>query len=209
MKKILLILIAGIFVTACSESEGKEFEPYMESIEDKINEVTFKETEEKTNYVKITMENEKEIIVELYPGVAPVTVENFQKLVSEKFYDGIIFHRVIEGFMIQGGDPTGTGMSGSEETIKGEFSVNGFENILNHERGVLSMARTDDPNSASSQFFIMHETSTHLDGSYAAFGKVLIGMDVVDEIAVVSVDEYDKPLEDQVIKTITFLEIEE
>ncbi len=209
MKKTMMILGISMLITGCGTSEGKEFEPYMESIEDKINEVTFEVTDEVTNYIKITMESEKEIIAELYPGVAPISVENFQKLVSEKFYDGIIFHRVIEGFMIQGGDPDGTGSGGSADTIEGEFSENGFENILVHDRGVLSMARTSDPNSASSQFFIMHETSPHLDGSYAAFGKVLIGMDVVDEIAGVEVDMYDKPLENQIMKTVEFVKVVE
>lgn len=155
--------------------------------------------------IKIIMENSKEMEAELYPEIAPITVENFVKLIKEKFFDGIIFHRVIPGFMIQGGDPTGTGMGGSKDTIKGEFLANGVVNNLKHERGVLSMARTMDPNSASSQFFIMHETSPHLDGQYAAFGKVTKGIEVVDEIASVKTDMMDKPLEPQTIKTIELL----
>lgn len=154
------------------------------------------------NNFRIIMENGKVMTGELYPEVAPITVENFKKLVEEKFYDGIIFHRVIKGFMIQGGDPTGTGMGGSKDTIKGEFLSNGCVNNLKHTKGVISMARTMDPNSASSQFFIMHQDSPHLDGQYAAFGKVTDGLDVIDEIASVRTDMRDKPLQEQKIKTI-------
>lgn len=153
--------------------------------------------------VTIEMENGKKIKLELYPDVAPITVANFEKLVGEHFYDGIIFHRVIKGFMIQGGDPTGTGMGGSAEKIKGEFLANGVVNNLKHTRGVISMARTAAPNSASSQFFIMHQDAPHLDGQYAAFGKVIEGIEVVDEIASVRVDWNDKPVDEQKIKTIT------
>lgn len=156
----------------------------------------------KTELILITMENGDEIKAELYPEVAPKTVENFLKLVDEKFYDGLIFHRVIKGFMIQGGDPTGTGMGGSKDTIVGEFRANGFQNDLAHTRGVLSMARTNMPNSASSQFFIMHQDAPHLDGQYAAFGKVIEGMEAVDKIASVKTNWQDKPLKDQRIKTI-------
>jgi len=155
--------------------------------------------------IKITMENGKAMQAELYPDVAPITVENFVSLIKEKFFDGIIFHRVIAGFMIQGGDPTGTGMGGSKKEIKGEFLANGVVNNLKHERGVLSMARTSDPNSASSQFFIMHEDAPHLDGQYAAFGKVTKGIEVVDEIASVQTDYRDKPLTEQKIKTIELI----
>lgn len=153
--------------------------------------------------VTIEMENGKKIKLELYPDVAPITVANFEKLVGEHFYDGIIFHRVIKGFMIQGGDPTGTGMGGSAEKIKGEFLANGVVNNLKHTRGVISMARTAAPNSASSQFFIMHQDAPHLDGQYAAFGKVVEGIEVVDEIASTRVDWNDKPVNEQKIKTIT------
>ena len=155
--------------------------------------------------IRITMENGAQIEAELYPETAPITVENFVSLIKEKFFDGIIFHRVIKGFMIQGGDPTGTGMGGSEKTIKGEFLSNGVVNELKHTRGVLSMARTMDPNSASSQFFIMHEDAPHLDGQYAAFGKVTKGMEVVDAIANTRTDFRDRPLKDQRIKTIELI----
>ena len=155
--------------------------------------------------IRITMENGAQIEAELYPETAPITVENFVSLIKEKFFDGIIFHRVIKGFMIQGGDPTGTGMGGSEKTIKGEFLSNGVVNELKHTRGVLSMARTMDPNSASSQFFIMHEDAPHLDGQYAAVGKVTKGMEVVDAIANTRTDFRDRPLEDQRIKTIELI----
>ena len=155
--------------------------------------------------IRITMENGKVMEAELYPDVAPITVDNFVSLIKEKFFDGIIFHRVIAGFMIQGGDPTGTGCGGSEKTIKGEFLGNGVVNNLKHTRGVLSMARTMDPNSASSQFFIMHEDAPHLDGQYAAFGKITKGIEVVDEIASVETDYADKPIVPQVIKTIEII----
>ena len=151
------------------------------------------------------MENGKTMEAELYPEYAPLTVENFIELIKERFFDGLIFHRVIKGFMIQGGDPTGTGMGGSKKTIKGEFASNGFKNDLKHVRGVLSMARTMDPDSASSQFFIMHQDAPHLDGQYAAFGKVIKGIETVDEIADVRTDYRDKPLEQQRIKTIEII----
>ena len=133
--------------------------------------------------VRITMEGGAQIDLELYPDCAPETVENFKSLVEEGFYDGLTFHRIIKGFMIQGGDPLGTGMGGSDKTIRGEFAMNGFNNPLKHERGVISMARSQMPNSASSQFFIMHEDAPHLDGSYAAFGRITSGIEAVDEIA--------------------------
>lgn len=135
------------------------------------------------NTAVIDVKDYGKITIELKPEVAPITVENFKKLVNEHFYDGLTFHRIMEGFMIQGGDPLGNGTGGSDETIKGEFSQNGFENKLSHTRGVVSMARSNDPDSASSQFFIVHEDSTFLDGQYAAFGVVTDGMDVVDKIA--------------------------
>lgn len=135
------------------------------------------------NTAVIDVKDYGKITIELKPEIAPITVENFKKLVSEHFYDGLTFHRIMEGFMIQGGDPLGNGTGGSDETIKGEFSQNGFENKLSHTRGVISMARSSDPDSASSQFFIVHQDSTFLDGQYAAFGVVTDGMDVVDKIA--------------------------
>ncbi|EGW38089.1 cyclophilin type peptidyl-prolyl cis-trans isomerase/CLD family protein [Desulfosporosinus sp. OT] len=149
------------------------------------------------------MENGNTIKIELYPEVAPQTVKNFVSLVTEGFFDGLIFHRVIPGFMIQGGDPNGTGMGGSKQTIPGEFSSNGFKNDLRHDRGVISMARTSAPNSASSQFFIVVKASTHLDGQYASFGKVIEGMEEVDRIVSVQKDRSDKPLEDQRMKKVT------
>lgn len=153
--------------------------------------------------VTIEMENGGIIKLELYPEIAPITVANFVSLAESGFYDGLIFHRVISGFMIQGGDPLGTGMGGSDEKIVGEFSANGYENDLSHTRGVISMARSSAYDSASSQFFIMHADYPYLDGSYAAFGMVIEGMDIVDEIAAVDVNSSDKPFEDQVIKSIT------
>jgi peptidyl-prolyl cis-trans isomerase B (cyclophilin B) len=149
------------------------------------------------------MENGKQIKLELYPEIAPATVENFEKLVREGFYNGLCFHRVIEGFMIQGGCPQGTGMGGPGYHIKGEFAANGFKNDLKHDRGVISMARAMDPNSAGSQFFIMHQKAPHLDGQYAAFGKVVEGMDVVDEIATTATDRADRPKVPQIMKTVT------
>lgn len=158
--------------------------------------------------VQIEMENGGIIKLELYPSIAPVTVANFVKLAREGFYDGVIFHRVIKGFMIQGGDPTGTGYGGASEKIKGEFAANGHKNPLSHKRGVISMARSRDYNSASSQFFIVHKDSPHLDGDYAAFGQVVSGMDVVDAIAAVRVDANDRPTVPEVIKTVTVLDAE-
>ena len=153
--------------------------------------------------ITITMENGDVIRAELYPEIAPNTVKNFISLANKGFYDGLIFHRVIEGFMIQGGCPQGTGMGGPGYSIKGEFSQNGFQNDLKHTEGVLSMARSMMPNSAGSQFFIMHKTSPNLDGAYAAFGKVVEGMDVVNKIAETRTDYSDRPLKEQKIKSMT------
>ncbi|MBO1512068.1 peptidylprolyl isomerase [Metabacillus bambusae] len=158
---------------------------------------------EENPIVTITMENNDEIKVELYPNIAPNTVNNFITLAESGFYDGVIFHRVIPGFMIQGGDPDGTGTGGPDYSIKGEFTSNGFENKLKHERGVISMARTQEPNSAGSQFFIMVADASSLDGDYAAFGKVTEGMEAVDRIVDVKTDQQDKPLEEQKIKQVT------
>ena len=159
--------------------------------------------ENKNPIVTIEMENGDKMVAELYPHIAPNTVNNFISLVKDGYYDGIIFHRVIKGFMIQGGCPNGNGMGGPGYSIAGEFSSNGFTNNLKHEKGVLSMARTMQPNSAGSQFFIMHARDPHLDGEYAAFGRVIEGLDVVDKIASVRVNRMDKPLEDQRIKSMT------
>ena len=153
--------------------------------------------------VTITMNDGSVMKAELYPEIAPNTVKNFISLINDKFYDGLKFHRVINGFMLQGGDPLGNGTGGPGYSIKGEFSSNGFTNDLKHTEGVLSMARSMMPNSAGSQFFIMHKTSPHLDGDYAAFGKITEGMDVVNKIAETPTDYSDKPLTDQIMKTVT------
>ncbi len=153
--------------------------------------------------VTITMENGDQIRAELYPQIAPNTVNNFISLIRKGFYDGLIFHRIIKGFMIQGGDPEGTGMGGPGYFIKGEFDQNGFANDLKHTKGVLSMARSMMPDSAGSQFFIMHKAAPHLDGSYAAFGKVIDGMDVVDQIATAATDRSNRPFDTQMMKRVT------
>ncbi len=159
--------------------------------------------EQKNPVVSFEMENGDIFRAELYPSVAPNTVNNFVSLVSKGFYDGTIFHRVIKGFMIQGGDPEGTGMGGPDYSIIGEFTQNGFQNDLKHTEGVLSMARAQDPDSAGSQFFVMHKNSPHLDGAYAAFGKVTEGMDIVNKIAETKTDWGDRPLEEQRMKRVT------
>ncbi len=156
--------------------------------------------------IEITMENGGVIRLELDAAAAPITVENFEKLVRQGFYDGLTFHRIIPGFMIQGGDPEGTGMGGPGYSIQGEFSANGVNNPIHHTRGVISMARSNDPNSAGSQFFIMHEDAPHLDGSYAAFGRVVEGLDVVDQIAAAATDWNDKPKTPVVMKTVRVVE---
>ena len=157
----------------------------------------------KNPIVTITMKSGDVIRLELYPEIAPTSVNNFVNLVNNKFYDGLIFHRVIKGFMIQGGCPDGTGMGGPGYSIKGEFAQNGFDNTLKHTEGVLSMARAMHPDSAGSQFFIMHKNSPHLDGGYAAFGKVIEGMEVLNKIAETRTDYSDRPLEPQVMETVT------
>jgi len=157
----------------------------------------------KNPIVTIEMENGEVMKIELYPDIAPNTVNNFISLVNKGFYNGLIFHRVIPGFVIQGGDPEGNGMGGPGYCIKGEFNSNGFKNDLKHTRGVLSMARARDKNSAGSQFFIMIDDAPHLDGEYAAFGKVIEGMEVADKIVSVKRDRYDKPIEEQKMKSVT------
>lgn len=157
----------------------------------------------KNPIVTFEMENGNIFRAELYPDIAPNTVRNYISLVNKGFYNGLIFHRVIEGFMIQGGCPDGTGMGGPGYSIKGEFSANGFENNLKHTAGVLSMARSMMPDSAGSQFFIMHKNSPHLDGQYAAFGKVIEGLDFVDAIATTPTDYHDRPYENQIMKSVT------
>ncbi|MBO5938668.1 MAG: peptidylprolyl isomerase [Clostridia bacterium] len=198
MKKFLCLILALILLSlslvSCTSKEEKAL----------LEVVSY--SEEITNYVVMEIEDLGYIVVELYPDVAPETVENFQTLVDDGFYNGLIFHRVIKGFMIQGGDPDGNGTGGSDKTIKGEFASNGFENNLSHKRGVISMARSNHPDSASSQFFICDADSPHLDGEYAAFGEVIYGIEVVDEIASVKKSlANDKPYTDVVIKSMKFV----
>lgn len=222
---VLFLLFTVLSISACKDKETEKEsetndvklkqdltiikEENGEVVEGTLEGYTFKVTNEETDRVKIEMEDGSIILVTLSNADTPITIKNFKKLVSEGFYDGIIFHRVIENFMIQGGDPTGTGYNGSDEEIKGEFSNNGVKNSLSHTRGVISMARNGyNMDSASSQFFIVHADSTYLDGDYASFGKVFAGMDAVDKIATVETDSNDKPLEEQKIKTIKFVTIE-
>ena len=217
--KYVLCLCLLFMLCGCSEEEKK-----MNYSTEKLNGKTiynienkkYIESEEATNYIKIDVNNYGIMIAELYPKVAPITVENIKELIKAKFYDGIIFHRVIKDFMIQTGDPTGTGIGGSEKEIKGEFEINGIKNNISHTRGVLSMARrgsnpeTEDTlNSASSQFFIVHQDSYFLDGSYASFGKLLNGYDILDKIATTSTDQNDKPLNDIKMNSIRFVTLYE
>ena len=217
MKNFIKVLVLSLFVF-CLCGCGTEYEYNYNLIkqgETSIYEIEGKkyiESTEETNLVKLDVGNYGIIIAELYPEIAPITVANFKKLVGEKFYDGLIFHRVIKDFMIQTGDPLGNGTGGSEETIKGEFALNGVINDISHVRGTLSMARQgavpdteETMNSASSQFFIVHEDSSYLDGNYAAFGSVVNGMDVVDSVASISVDSNDKPYAKQVLNSIVFV----
>lgn len=217
MKNFIKVLVLSLFIF-CLCGCGTEYEYNYNLIkhgETSIYEIEGKkyvESTEETNLVKLDVGNYGIIIAELYPEIAPITVANFKKLVGEKFYDGLIFHRVIKDFMIQTGDPLGNGTGGSEETIKGEFALNGVINDISHVRGTLSMARQgavpdteETMNSASSQFFIVHEDSSYLDGNYAAFGSVVNGMDVVDSVASISVDSNDKPYAKQVLNSIAFV----
>ena len=196
MKKALSLIMALVMILLC-----------LSACADEIDNLPNKVVIDVKDYGKIT--------VELYPDIAPITVRNFKKLVNEKFYDGLIFHRVIEDFMIQGGCPDGNGTGGYTDekgnkiTIKGEFSENGFKNTLAHTRGVVSMARSNDPNSASSQFFICQASAAHLNGKYASFGKVTEGMDVVDRIATTNTDFRDKPVHDIVMNEVTLIPDEE
>ncbi len=190
---VVLSLLAIIFVlTGCGTAKDSK----------KTETVDYASKVKENPIVTITMSNDEKIVIELEPTVAPNTVANFISLVKEGFYDGLIFHRVIPDFMIQGGDPSGNGTGGPDYSIDGEFSSNGWDNSLKHERGVISMARSKDPNSAGSQFFIMVKESTNLDGDYAAFGKVLEGMETVDAIVAAERDATDKPLEDQQMKKV-------
>jgi len=200
---LLLCALLLCLFSSCEKNGSAAYEPTPE-------EFTFTETDEQTNFVKLEMTDGSLILMELFPQTAPITVQNFKDLVSEHFYDGVIFHRVIKDFMIQGGDPDGDGYGGSPQTIKGEFAANGVENNLKHTRCVLSMARTGQSyNSASSQFFIMHQDAPHLDGQYAAFGKVIAGMATVDKIASVQTTAGNRPLISQTMKSIRFIVIEE
>lgn len=209
---VLILICSMIFLSACGsqeedagtdESQTETEEQQAEVPEEDVSLETYYEDVEENPTVTITMENGGEIVLELYPHTAPNTVANFISLVEDGFYDGTIFHRVIPGFMIQGGDPEGSGMGGPGYAIRGEFEANDFDNDLSHERGVVSMARSQDSNSAGSQFFIMVDDAPHLDGEYAAFGRVIEGMDIVDEIVIVDRDPSDKPFEDQVMETVT------
>ena len=199
MKKtlsIILVLVSVILLASCGSGGAGGTD------QDTSGAGSASGSKEVTN-VTIEMENGGIIKLELYADKAPITVANFVKLAKSGFYDGLIFHRVINGFMIQGGDPEGTGFGGADETIKGEFTANGVDNDISHVRGVISMARSKNMDSASSQFFIVQADSTYLDGQYAAFGRVTEGMDVVDEIASVATDANDRPLVEQKIKSIT------
>ena len=218
MKKIVCLFAAMLLLctsfVACDNKEENEdrIVPTFEEIDfSEVDISKVSETTAETDYVIIKVSinggEKRPIVIRLYPDVAPETVKNFKKLVSERFYDGIIFHRVIEGFMIQGGDPDGDGAGGSEQTINGEFNSNGFANDLLHKRGVVSMARTNDPNSASSQFFIMHEDYPSLNGKYASFGYVVYGMDVVDDIAEVRTNSSDRPVIDVVMTSVRFAKV--
>ncbi len=206
---ILFILFAVLSITACSEKEGEEKIVKEEILEGIVDGYKFTVTDEVTDRVRIQMNNGDIMLVVLSNSSTPITIQNFKNHVQKGTYDGLIFHRVIENFMIQGGDPTGTGYGDdSIPTIKGEFTQNGVPNSLSHTRGVISMARSNNPNSASTQFFIVHQDSTHLDGSYAAFGKVFAGLDVVDKIAKVDTDGNDRPEKEQKIKSIKFITVE-
>lgn len=220
MKKIFCLLMSVVLLcmgfASCGTDKSDEesrVAPAMESLDfsviDDISKVSVSESETDYVIVKVSINEgeERAIVIRLFPDVAPETVANFKKLVSEKFYDGIIFHRVIEGFMIQGGDPDGNGTGGSGKNIKGEFNSNGFENNLLHVRGVVSMARSNAPDSASSQFFIMHKDYPSLNGKYASFGYVVYGMDVVDDIAEVRTDSNDKPVINIVMTSVRFAKI--
>jgi peptidyl-prolyl cis-trans isomerase B (cyclophilin B) len=202
----ILLLIVFTFASCGGQETPTEGNESEENVEEP-SAIEFKSAEELNlegdKMVKIEMQDGSVIKAELYPDIAPKTVSNFVKLVNDGFYDGLIFHRVIDGFMIQGGDPEGTGTGGSDETISGEFSSNGVNNPLSHTKGILSMARSNDPDSASSQFFICVADSEYLDGEYAAFGKVVEGMDVAEKIAKVEKDDNDKPLKDVVMKKVT------
>ncbi len=208
---ILFMLLAVLTLTACKEkeTEGEKKIVKEEILEGIVDGYKFTVTDEVTDRVRIQMNNGDIMLAVLSNSQTPITIENFKNHVKKGTYNGLIFHRVIEDFMIQGGDPTGTGYGDdSIPTIKGEFSSNGVQNDMKHTRGVLSMARSQAPNSASTQFFIVHKDSSHLDGDYAAFGKVFAGLDTLDKIATVETDGNDRPLKEQKIKSIKFITVE-
>ncbi|AXI00641.1 peptidylprolyl isomerase [Sporosarcina sp. PTS2304] len=200
--KTLSLLLFLVALTLILASCGTKTEEPEETTEQPVDNSNYSKEVKENPIVTITMENDEQIVMELEPAVAPNTVANFVSLVEEGYYDGLIFHRVIPDFMIQGGDSAGNGSGGPGYSIDGEFTSNGFENNLLHERGVVSMARTGEPNSAGSQFFIMTADTAQLDGDYAAFGKVIEGMETVDAIVVAERDPMDKPLEDQKMKKV-------
>ncbi|MGG2080559.1 peptidylprolyl isomerase [Lysinibacillus pakistanensis] len=197
---VFALLTVTFIVTGCGAAK-EQGQPEGKNAQESEEKVDYSSEVKENPIVTITMENGEKIVIELEPSTAPNTVANFISLINKGFYDGLIFHRVIPGFMIQGGDPSGNGTGGPDYSIEGEFSSNGFKNDLKHDRGVISMARSDDPNSAGSQFFIMVDTASHLDGQYAAFGKVIEGMETVDAIVAVERDG-EKPLEDQRMKKV-------
>lgn len=200
---MLSIMCLVAVLSACGTSTKDEEDEGNKEDDQEVEDSSTDQKIKENPIVTITMENDSEISIELYPEIAPNTVNNFVSLIEDGFYDGLIFHRVIPGFMIQGGDPDGVGTGGPGYGIKGEFSSNGFDNDLSHERGVISMARSQHPDSAGSQFFIMAENTSDLDGEYASFGEVIEGLEAVDTIVEAERDGNDKPLEDQQIKTIT------
>ncbi len=200
MKKIMVFFSLLLCISGCG---NKEILGEKEEYENR----KYQETNKKTNTVLLELDDERKILIELYPDIAPISVKNFQKLVENDFYNDILFHRVVHGFVIQAGD--GTSLGKSANTIKGEFKSNGVENNLSHERGVVSMARANAKDSASSQFFIMLEDNKNLDGEYAAFGRVLAGMEVVDSIGNALVDSNDKPIKDIKIKKAEFVKVSE
>lgn len=195
----LSILLAMFVLSGCTENKSKNKAEESGDTEGDIN----YQPDKGLPIITITLEDDSQIVLELYPEIAENTVNNFISLVDKKFYNGLIFHRVIQGFMLQGGDPEGTGMGGPGYSIDGEFDSNGFKNKLKHTPGVISMARGKGKNSAGSQFFIMHKDYTSLDGKYATFGKAFKGLDVIDKIANVETNSKDKPLKDVIMKTVT------
>ena len=208
MKRYLFyvsIVLMALVLAACNSDDSSSSKDALNGDStsgEAVSNENYEENVTDNPIVTITMESDEQIVIELMPKIAPNTVANFVTLVQEGFYDGTIFHRVIPGFMVQGGDPTGTGTGGPNYSIPGEFTSNGFENTLAHDRGVISMARAKNPDSAGSQFFIMVETATNLDGDYAAFGKVLEGMEVVDKIVSAERNAKNKPLQEQKMKTV-------